>query len=461
MQSIVAVNEHWDIAVGGCIPWHAQEDKQFFRDTTMGGCIIMGYKTFESIGCKPLSGRVNIVITKNHMGESKGDLVFCKSVEDAVKTVVNSYVDLLMSEKVYIIGGREIYDAFECAGYISMIYITNVKTGSPAAPAEVRTSFIDRDIIADRYTLVEQQTLSDTCQLNIYRKINKHDHDWKAWVQKVIDEGKWSPTRNDHKTLHIFGHSSRSFNLSGGQFPLLTLRKGHFATLFHEMIWFLSGSTDVTRLHENKVHIWDANTTAEALAARGLGHLKPFDMGPAYGFQWRHAGAKYIDCKTDYTGQGTDQIARVIRKLREQPYSRDNILSGWNAADVDQMALQPCHTMYQFMVNEGAVDCHMYQRSSDIMLANNWNFAGAALLTIMFAHFVGLKPGMLHVSYGDAHIYDDHMEGAAKVLARAPLECCYLFVRGEPPEKIENYTVDQFKLVGYHPHSHVEFEMYV
>lgn len=239
-------------------------------------------------------------------------------------------------------------------------------------------------------------------------------------------------------TLGIFGHQMR-FDLSEG-FPLVTTKKLHVKSIVHELLWFLSGSTNVRYLRENGVGIWDdwADEAGE--------------LGPVYGKQWRSWAAP--------DGRVIDQIANLIEALRTNPYSRRHIVSAWNPADVDDMALPPCHCLFQFHVAEGRLSCQLYQRSADIFLGVPFNIASYSLLTMMAAQVTGYRPGEFIHTLGDAHLYLNHLDQADRQLEREPRPLPSLTINAEV-RSIFDFVYDDFRLVGYQPHPHIKAEVAV
>ncbi len=239
-------------------------------------------------------------------------------------------------------------------------------------------------------------------------------------------------------TLGIFGHQMR-FDLSEG-FPLVTTKKLHVKSIVHELLWFLSGSTNVRYLRENGVGIWDdwADEAGE--------------LGPIYGKQWRSWAAP--------DGRVIDQIANLIEALKTNPYSRRHIVSAWNPADVDDMALPPCHCLFQFHVADGRLSCQLYQRSADIFLGVPFNIASYALLTMMAAQVTGYRPGEFIHTLGDAHLYLNHLEQADRQLEREPRPLPSLTINAEV-RSIFDFVYDDFRLVGYQPHPHIKAEVAV
>ena len=265
-------------------------------------------------------------------------------------------------------------------------------------------------------------------------------------LNKLLEDGEERETRNG-KTLSIFGYRME-FDLQEG-FPLLTTKKMFFKGIMTELAWFLRGSTDVTELHKYNNRIWDLNTQD-----------RDYDAGPVYGFQWRHFGADYVDCKTDYTGKGVDQIAQLIKDIQATPTSRRMVLSAWNPAAQHQMCLPPCHVMYQFYVAEGRLHCQMYQRSSDVFLGLPFNIASTALLTHLLAHETGLDVGKVYVVLGDAHLYEDHVGVAALQMERKPYPFPTLKIDRER-DGLWGVTPGEISLVDYISHARLKAKMSV
>lgn len=261
--------------------------------------------------------------------------------------------------------------------------------------------------------------------------------------------------------------------------PLLTTKRVFLRAVIAELLWFISGNTSSAPLSAQGIKIWDGNGSREYLDKIGLSHRREGDLGPVYGFQWRHFGAEYKDCDTDYSGQGVDQLAEVARKLKENSYDRRIILSAWNVADLGLMALPPCHMFAQFYVSfpgaargadsaptsiedrgQGVLDCVLYQRSADMGLGVPFNIASYALLTHMLAKVAGLKPGTFTHTLGDAHVYKDHVEALREQLERTPRQFPGLKIEAER-DSIDGWTVEDFEVLGYKPHGGIKMKMSV
>ena len=252
-------------------------------------------------------------------------------------------------------------------------------------------------------------------------------------LDALLTRGAQRGDRTGTGTLSLFGHQMR-FPLEAG-FPLLTTKKLHLKSIIHELLWFLSGDTNIAYLREHGVKIWDAWADE-----RG-------DLGPVYGHQWRSWPAR--------DGGTIDQITELMDRLASNPDSRRHVVTAWNPADVPSMALPPCHCLFQFYVADGALSCQLYQRSADVFLGVPFNIASYALLTQMVAQQLELKPGDFVHSFGDVHLYLNHVEQARLQLSRTPRPFPTMGIRRAPPTLFD-YTYDDFELEGYDPHPHIK-----
>lgn len=277
-------------------------------------------------------------------------------------------------------------------------------------------------------------------------------------IKNIMKNGVERMDRTGTGTLSIFAPDPLRFCLRNS-FPLLTTKRVFFKGVAEELLWFLKGDTDAKHLSEKGVRIWEANGTREFLDSRGLDYREG-DLGPVYGFQWRHFGAEYKNCETNYENMGFDQIKEIIHLINTDPLSRRIILSAWNPKFHDQMALPPCHVLAQFYVNNGELSCQMYQRSADIGLGVPFNIASYSLLTVMLAHVTGLKPGdFIHVM-GDAHIYKDHLSALKQQILNEPRPMPQLRIKNKV-DSIFDFQIDDFEVLNYDPHKKIEMKMSV
>ena len=261
---------------------------------------------------------------------------------------------------------------------------------------------------------------------------------YQELLQHILDKGTKKEDRTGTGTISVFGYQMR-FNLEEG-FPLVTTKKLHLRSIIHELLWFLAGDTNVKYLQDNKVRIWD-----EWADENG-------ELGPVYGKQWRSW--------TTRDGGSIDQIVQAVETLKKNPDSRRIIVSAWNVEDLPKMALAPCHCLFQFYVADGKLSCQLYQRSADTFLGVPFNIASYALLTLMMAQVCGLKPGDFVHTFGDVHLYLNHLEQAELQLSRE--------LRPLPQMKINpdvtsifDFKYEDFELIGYDPHPHIKAEVSV
>ncbi len=252
-------------------------------------------------------------------------------------------------------------------------------------------------------------------------------------INRVLTEGVRKEDRTGTGTISVFGHQMR-FDLSEG-FPLLTTKKLHLKSIIHELLWFIQGDTNVKYLQEHGVRIWNEWADEDG------------NLGPVYGHQWRHW--------QDYDGGAIDQLAEAIETIKTNPDSRRIIVSAWNVAQIDQMALPPCHSFFQFYVADGKLSLQLYQRSADIFLGVPFNIASYALLLMMVAQVTGLQPGTFVHTLGDAHIYTNHLDQVREQLSRTPYPLPRMIINPEVSD-IAGFKFEDFTLTDYQAHPHIK-----
>ena len=257
-------------------------------------------------------------------------------------------------------------------------------------------------------------------------------HQYQQLLRHILENGRDKGDRTGTGTRSVFGYQMR-FDLGAG-FPLLTTKKLHLRSIIHELLWFLRGDTNIRYLKEHGVSIWDEWADAEG------------ELGPVYGYQWRSWPAA--------DGRHIDQITQLLEQIRTNPDSRRLIVSAWNVADVDRMALAPCHALFQFYVQDGRLSCQLYQRSADVFIGVPFNIASYALLTLMVAQVTGLVPGDFVHTFGDAHLYSNHLEQARLQLTREPLALPVMVLNPEVKDLFA-FRFEDFELRGYQSHPHI------
>jgi thymidylate synthase len=286
-------------------------------------------------------------------------------------------------------------------------------------------------------------------------------------LRNVIDNGDLRQTRNGN-TLSIFG-PRLEFNLKD-QFPLITTKKMFIKGIFSELLWFLNGKTDNKILQNQGVHIWDGNSSREYLDKRGLYNYDEGDCGPIYGFQWRRYNCNYLGKNVDISEipintSSQDQLMETIRLINEDPMSRRIIINGWNPCQMKEMCLEPCHVLYQFYVRiidgNKYLSCHLYQRSADLFLGVPFNIASASLLTYILSSITNCKPDRLIISYGDAHIYENHIDQVKLQLIRSPLDPPQIIMPELSMNNLHNYNWKDFKIINYNCYDAIKADMIV
>lgn len=279
-------------------------------------------------------------------------------------------------------------------------------------------------------------------------------------VRDVLANGFTRADRTGVGTVAVFGRQLR-FSLADRRLPLLTTKRLFWRGIVEELLWFLRGETDAKLLAARGVHIWDANGTRDFLDKRGLREYREGDLGPVYGFQWRHAGADYVGATANYAGQGFDQLSYAISELLRDPNSRRAVMSAWAPHQLAEMALPPCHVLVQFLAQDRRLTCIMEQRSADVGLGLPFNVASYALLTHMVAHRTGMVAHELIINTGDTHIYRTHVDALREQIERVPRAAPRLRIIAHETKPLERYTIEDLLLEDYNPHPEVRMPMAV
>lgn len=457
--AIVACSKNLGIGLNNSIPWNIKEDRSFFCETTTNNVVIMGSKTFESLPNKlPLKDRINIVLSDKQFEIKKDsdDLYFC-NYDHLSKVLENISSD----KKLFVIGGEKIYNLFENNfEEILLTYIDKSYTCDVFFPK-----------VSNEYSIYEysKKYWSDTesCSYRFikYKKENTNicDEEYLSLVKKVLDQSKEiRMDRTSTGTYSIFGEQI-SFDISKF-IPILSTKRVPWKSCIEELLWFMRGDTDANILKDKGVNIWNLNSTKDFQNKVGLGHLEEGDCGANYSFQWRYCGQEYKSCKSVYEKNTKyDQINNIINQLKKDPFSRRIFMSAWNPCDLDKTVLPPCHVSVQFYVdNQYNLSCHMYQRSCDVFLGLPWNILSYSILTYILAKKCNMKPNRLIISFGDTHIYSNHIEQIKTQLDRSYLSPSILEIKDIVKQKnIEEIDISDFDIIGYFPHKSIQGDMSV
>ena len=462
-QNIIGINN--DLLV------NIKEDLINFKKITgshKDNVIIMGFNTWKSLPNKHLPNRINIVITENNIIEIDTDKVSAfSSFESAL-----DYVKKISYNKIFIIGGSKLYNYIfqNYENHINIIYETLTDTYYDIQEGD-NVIYCNYQIKDNIFTKIKQEEHYGKCKVygnlkqieskytfNTYQNnelYNKNEKEYLNLLKKIKENGILKGSRNS-QVISSFGERM-VFDLRKG-FPLLTTKKMGWKTILRELLWFIKGSTNNKELQDKKVHIWDANASKEFMDSRGLTYEEG-DLGPIYGFQWRHFGDVYKGISFNHTG-GVDQLANVIQLIKEEPLSRRIIMSAWNPSDLDKMALPPCHIMVQFFVdvNDNSIDAQLYQRSGDMFLGVPFNISSYSFLLHIICKITNYKPRYLYHIIGDAHIYESHFDAVEKQLKREPLKLPKLVIHKEI-ESIDEIDEAIFTIEDYQFHPSIKSVM--
>ena len=436
---IVCIDLNNGISKDGKIPWHYSEDLKYFKKITTDSIegkknvVIMGKKTRDDIGFD-LPGRENVILRSND--NIIDQLIILSNREDI--------------DKIFIIGGEKIYYIFYYQYYklIDKIYVTKLTMDYNC------DKFFP--IIDDKFKIIKDTVSKDMIFL-IYQRINRDERQYLNLINKILKEGDIKNNRTGIDTFSLFGEQM-IFDLEYS-FPLLTTKKTAFKSILRELLWFISGSTDSKVLDKQGVKIWNANGSRKFLDSNGFFDRDEGDLGPIYGHQWRHYSAEYIDCNTDYSGIGIDQLQQCIDLIKNDPDNRRIILNSWNPYQLKEMVLPPCHVMCQFYVRKGKyLDCKLYQRSADIGLGVPFNIASYSLLVYIISHLCNLIPGKFIHTFGDVHVYVNHIEQLKIQMDREPFNFPKLKIIGDI-KSIDDFKEDNFKLIGYEFYDAIKMDM--
>lgn len=455
------------IGYNGKLPWrNIRADFENFRHITIPSStgrkniMIMGRSTWKSIPKKALflTTRHVIVLSSCFEGDENAGLYVKKTFTQALQFANSSKMKNSI-DQIMVLGGQSVYEEALKHPLCETIHQTIIYKNYECDRyfPEIPSSF--RVVYSSSLKTEKSVSFCFTRWVRV-RDPSHEENQYLTLVDKVLEDGDYHMDRTGTGTLSVFGAQMR-FNLRE-YFPLLTTKRVFFRGVVEELLWMMRGSTNSKELDSKQVRIWNDNGSRKYLDSIGLQHRKEGDLGPVYGFQWRHFGAEYKDCDEDYTGEGVDQLKEVIRLIREDPSSRRIILTAWNPLDLKDMALPPCHMMCQFYVSNGFLSCHMYQRSCDLGLGVPFNIASYSLLTNILACHCDLKPGNFVYSLGDAHIYKNHVEALKVQLDRSPRVFPTLRMNQEAVRKdLMNLSYSDFSLVNYSPYEAIDMKMAV
>lgn len=474
---IAAISNNNIISVNDKIPWSYPEDMKYFKNTVNyneydeSNNIIVGYNTYKDI--KQLFKLHNIYV----IDKSVNDIIhikdyYCKNLYycNNIDIVINNISNISNAASInWCIGGESLYNLFlldnNYTKYVDKLYLTLINENIQTVGA-LKIKYFPNIPAKFSYTSI---TKGENILFTILQNNDNYIHEEYQYlnqISNIITNGIHCDDRTGVGITSLFGCQMR-YKLDT-HFPLLTTKKVFIRGIIEELLWFLRGETNAKILYDKNVHIWDANTTQEYIDNHNLKYNE-FDGGPIYGHSFRHYGAPYIDCNTDYSGQGVDQLSEVIRLIRDEPDSRRIIINLWNPCVLDEVVLPPCHMVYQFRVYKQSLrelcpyknklSCSMYQRSGDMGLGVPFNIASAALMTYIIAFLTNTVPYELIHTIGDSHVYNNHIDALNEQITREPMPFPVLNIINRGQQKVEDFNASDFEILGYKAHPAIKMDM--
>lgn len=445
MNLIVTKEFRGGIRFGNTIPWFLEEERRYFdyvttfnRTSDKKNVLIMGRYTWETLNNSVLDKRINIVVSEKfdylNGVQTHSDLFFKQSIKSAIELALS----LTAAENIWIVGGRSIYEA--CFKYCSTLFYIDIH-------AQFLCDVFFPPLDTSFFSCVAEEVTDDKSLIfskHVYQKRkNLNEQQYLNLIKDVLEKG----VAKIDGTISFFGNTCR-YDLTDGKIPLLTTKKMFWRAVVEELLWVIKGETNNETLIRRKVNVWTPNSVA----------FGSNDLGPVNGFQWRHFGATYEDCFSDYTNRGIDQLSHCINTIKTDPSSRRIVMIAWNPIDNDKMAFVPCQCLVQFNVSDGNLRTLVYQRSGDLGLGIPFNIASYALLTHLVASLTNLEAKELIHVIGDIHIYNNHIEALKEQILRMPNDCPTIIFK-RVPQKIDEFTFDDISLKNYKHYDSIDLRV--
>lgn len=457
MSIVISINNCGLFGVEGELAYQSISDlTNFSRLTKTIGNVVMGANTWKSLPLpmRPLPDRMNIIVSSNE--EIKKEIAEITQVNVKCVSTIDEVFEI--EDEPCFIGGSQLISSVFDSKYskeIKKIYLTYYNDHSkpengtyitlPLSNYKVVGSYLSKSTSVITY---DEKKLEMPLEHVTYKRLPEKVNYEQQYLDTMKEILKLPPREGRNGLTHSTFGLQFKYDCSDGLVPAITTKKFAWKTCIKELLWFIRGDTDNKILQEQNVHIWDGNSTREFLDSRGLTHLRVGDLGPVYGFQWRHFGAKYIDCDMDYTGYGVDQLQMCVDMLKNDKYSRRIIMSAWNPPDLDKSALPACHVLMQWYVDSNdKLWLQFYQRSADMFLGYPFNAFSYSVFLHIMSKKTGISPGGVVHSIGDAHCYATHREAIIEQLKNPILD--------QPKIKInfkdnwEEYDITDFELIDY------------
>ena len=457
MSIVISINNFGLFGVEGELAYQSISDlTNFSRLTKTIGNVVMGANTWKSLPLpmRPLPDRMNIIVSSNE--EIKKEIAEITQVNVKCVSTIDEVFEI--EDEPCFIGGSQLISSVFDSKYskeIKKIYLTYYNDHSkpengtyitlPLSNYKVVGSYLSKSTSVITY---DERKLEMPLEHVTYKRLPEKVNYEQQYLDTMKEILKLPPREGRNGLTHSTFGLQFKYDCSDGLVPAITTKKFAWKTCIKELLWFIRGDTDNKILQDQKVGIWNGNSTREFLDSRGLTHNREGDLGPVYGFQWRHFGAKYIDCDMDYTGYGVDQLQMCVDMLKNDKYSRRIIMSAWNPCDLDKCCLPACHVLMQWYVDSNdKLWLQFYQRSADMFLGVPFNMFSYAVFLHMMSAKTGIVPGGVVHSIGDAHCYATHREAIIEQLKNPILDQPKIKINFK--DRWEDYQITDFELIGY------------
>jgi dihydrofolate reductase/thymidylate synthase len=484
INGIVAVDTNYGFSKDGSIPWHIPGDMAYFNKMTtrknernfdLQNVVIMGRKTWESLpeSSRPLKHRINVIVSSTlELEQSNGHVA--PTIEAAIEKALHMKISNEINE-IFIIGGGSLYEHLINSVLLDKFYVSKINHDY-GCDAKINQKLLFNKCYSDMEQLEKYDVFDKKNNVNSsienYVFVNKNNYKGEQQYLKLMMDtlltGEYRKTRNAY-TWSNFANQIK-FDLDDG-FPMTTTRKTFIKGIFYELMMFMLGESNTHKwLLSKNVKIWDLNTNRQFLDSVGLTEYEEGDLGYLYGMVWRHFGVEYKGMNENYDGQGVDQLANVVRLLKNDPHSRRILMTSYDPSKTDKAPLYPCHSLVlQFYVEDGdRLSVHMYQRSADLFLGLNTNIVSTSMIVHVLCLLINsdkeytgvkFKPGCVTISLGDYHIYDNHVDSVLTQLSRNPLEYPTMTINKTSIESVSELELSDLKVENYSHHGIVRADM--
>lgn len=468
---IIACDKNYGIGKDDQMAWYLKEDLAFFKDITNNSILIFGRNTWNGLNNFSRTSLVSknnrhiIVVSSMEDNVAIPEILTNLNISDSYTNAKKIAYNISKNTydkytNIYICGGSQIYQQAFIDNDVKSIYMTKINY---TYNCNKFVKFMKNiDYTPHNWTISKKLSLSEHSDVVYYSRVHE-EFQYLNTLETIMNTGIYMNDRTNTGIYSLFGNQMK-FDCSNNTLPLLTTKKMFTKGIIKELIWFINGDTDSKNLEKDNVNIWKGNTSREYLNSYGFNDRQEGDIGPGYGHQWRHWNAPYTNCNTNYTNQGIDQLQNcinvIIKEKENGSHNRRNLMLAWNPEQIDEMSLPPCHILVQFYLENNNLSLHMYQRSADMFLGVPFNIASYAILLHIVAHYTNTNPFQLIMSFGDTHIYSNHLEAVKTQLSNQPYDFPKIKINADTFD-ITKIKYEDIEIIDYKCHQQIKAKMAV